>query len=168
MRGFAKVLILAALPVAAQGLSGRRAPSFSLPDSTLKQHDILDYRGRWLLLDFMRTNCPHCSAMSKTLEELKAKYGAKVAILSIVLPPDNMATVGRYIGENKVTSPILFDSGQVAASYFKATPANPSFDTPHVFAVDTNGMIVRDWSQSSTDTKDWLKELDTLLLMGKK
>jgi hypothetical protein len=37
-----------------------------------------------------------------------------------------------------------------------------------VFAVDTNGMIVRDWGQSSTDTKDWLKELDTLLLIGKK
>ena len=29
-----------------QGLSNRRAPSFSLPDSTLKQHDLLDYRGK--------------------------------------------------------------------------------------------------------------------------
>ena len=172
MRGFAKIptlgiLILAAVPLAAQGLSGRRAPSFSLPDSTLKQYDILDYRGRWLLLDFMTTSCPHCKAMSKTLEEVKAKYGAKVAILSIVLPPDNMTTVGRYIGENKVTSPILFDGSQVAASYFKATPAHPSFDTPHVFAIDPNGLIVRDWGQSAADSKEWMKELDALMA-GKK
>jgi len=45
--------------LSAQPLSGRRAPSFSLPDSKLKQHDILDYRGKWLLLDFMQNDYPH-------------------------------------------------------------------------------------------------------------
>jgi len=39
-----------------QGLSGRRAPSFALPDSNMKSYDILDYRGRWLLLDYMKTD----------------------------------------------------------------------------------------------------------------
>ena len=50
----------AALSVSAQDLAGRRAPSFSLPDSKLVQHDILDYRGKWLIVDFMKTDCPHC------------------------------------------------------------------------------------------------------------
>jgi peroxiredoxin len=167
MRGIATALLWTALSLSAQGLSGRRAPSFSLPDSLMTQHDILDYRGRWLLLDFMLTNCPHCKALSKTLEEVKARYGSKVGILSIVVPPDNMATVSRYIGEIHVTSPIVFDSGQVAASYFKATPAHPGFDTPHLFAIDPGGTIVRDWAQSSADTKDWVKDLDQLMA-GKK
>jgi len=161
-------LLCTALPVAAQGLSGRRAPSFSLPDSSLTQHDILDYRGRWLLIEFMTTTCPHCKTLSKTLETWKGKYGAKVAILSIVVPPDNMKSVGEYIAETKITSPILFDSSQVAASYFKATPSNPSFDTPHLFAVDPAGMIVRDWGAAAVETPQFTKELDQLLLAPKK
>jgi peroxiredoxin len=161
------VLALAALPAAAQqGLSGRRAPSFSLPDITaskLDQHDILDYRGKWLLLDFMQTNCPHCKALSKTLEEIKTKYAGKLAVLSVVLPPDNMTSVSRYVAENKVTVPILFDSSQVAASYFKATPTNASVDMPHLFAIDPAGQIVRDWGQAFAESSQLVKDIDTLI-----
>ena len=162
MRVLSAALLCAAL-VSGQGLSGRRAPSFSLPDSTLTQHDILDYRGHWLIIDFMQTNCPHCQALSKTLEEVKAKYGARIAVLSVVVPPDTMATVAKYIQDFKITNTILFDSSQVAASYFKATPAHPSFDMPHWFAINPAGMIVKDWGQASADTKDWVKDLDQLM-----
>ncbi|MGD1091275.1 MAG: TlpA disulfide reductase family protein, partial [Bryobacteraceae bacterium] len=156
--------LLAAGQALSPGLSGRRAPSFSIPDSTFKQHDLLDYRGRWLLLDFMRTDCPHCKALSKTFEEMRPRYGAKVATLSIVIPPDNMTMVARYLSETKSTTPILFDSGQVAASYFNITPtSNGGFDTPHWFAINPSGMIVHDWGQSSADNADWLKELDELM-----
>ncbi len=175
MRGFATILIFAALPLAqlplksqVAGLSGRRAPSFSLPDSALKQHDVLDYRGRWLLLDFMRTNCPHCKALSKELEDAKTRFNGRVAVLSIVLaPPENQQTVAQYVSENKITSPMVFDMGQVAMSYFKATPANPSFDTPHLFAIDSNGTIVRDWDNSKLENGVFLKELDQLMAAKK-
>ena len=168
MRTILAVLLCGGLSLSAQSLSGRRAPSFSLPDSSFTQHDLLDYRGHWLLIDFMKTNCPHCQALSKTLEGVKARYGAKVAILSIVLPPDNMATVKQYISQNKITFPIVFDSSQVAVSYFKATPAHASIDTPHWFAVDPKGMIEQDWSQSSADTKEWVKEFERLMAAPQK
>jgi peroxiredoxin len=165
-------MLMAALACAAmlfsQSLSGRRAPSFSLPDSKLVQHDILDYRGRWLIVDFMKTDCPHCKALSKTLEEVKAKYGSKIDILSVVIPPENTASVGKYIAETHVTIPIVFDSSQVAVAYFKASPARPGFDTPHWFAIDPNGMIVSDWGQTAADTKDWVKQLDQLMVPSKK
>jgi peroxiredoxin len=157
-------LALASWSALAQpNLSGRRAPSFSLPDSKLEQHDILDYRGKWLLIDFMQTNCPHCKAMTKTLEEVKTKYGGKLAILSIVLPPENMTTVARYVADNKVTVPILFDSSQVAASYFKATPTNSQVDMPHLFAVDPAGQIVRDWGQSFAESPLLAKDIEALI-----
>jgi peroxiredoxin len=60
MLKFTAALLCAALTLAGQSLSGRRAPSFALPDSSLKSHDILDSRGHWVLLDFMKTDCPHC------------------------------------------------------------------------------------------------------------
>ena len=168
-------MILAALPLAqlplnsqALGLSGRRAPSFSLPDSTMKQHDILDYRGRWVLLDFMRTDCPNCKALSQTLEGAKARFNGKAAVLSVVLtPPENQQTVAKYISENKITSPIVFDMGQVAITYFKATPATPSFDTPHLFAIDPSGTIARDWDYSKIENGAFLKELDQLMAAKK-
>ncbi len=157
-------LACAALTLAAQGLSGRRAPSFSLPDSNFNQHDVLDYRGHWLIVEFMKTDCPHCRALAGTLEEVKKRYGQQVSVLSVVVPPDTMATVAKYLAETKTTSPVLFDSGQVAASYFKITPTNHAqFDVPHWFAIDPDGTIVRDWSQGSADTKDWVKEFDPLV-----
>ena len=162
MLKFSAALMCAAITLMGQGLSGRRAPSFALPDSTLKSHDILDSRGHWLLLDFMKTDCPHCKDLSKKLEGVMGKYGGKVAVLSIVLPPDNQTTVTRYASETRTTSPIVFDSSQVAVAYFKATPATPGFDTPHLFAIDPNGMIVRDWGQAAVEAPGFLGELDQL------
>ncbi len=166
MRMITAALVFAAM-LFGQTLSGRRAPSFDLPDSKLAYHDILDYRGRWLIVDFMKTDCPHCKALSKTLEEVKAKYGAKIDMLSVVIPPENTATVGKYIAENHVTFPIVFDSSQVAAAYFKASPERPGFDTPHWFAINPAGMIMYDWAQGAADDKEWVKQLDELIA-GKK
>src|ERR1700681_3976881 len=79
---------LAALTIG-QGLAGRRAPSFTLPDAKKKSYGTLDYRGRWLVLDYMKTDRPASKPLTKELERLKARLGAKVAILTILLPPDN-------------------------------------------------------------------------------
>ena len=163
---FARHLILfaAAVSLSAQGLSNRRAPSFSLPDSTLRQHDILDYRGTWLLIDFTETSPAKCKELSIKLEAVKKKYGVKVAILSIVLsPPETQATVAKLVAETKMTTPVLFDSSQVAIAYFKATPQNPTFDSPHLFAINPNGMIVKDWAQPATMNPGFLAELDQLI-----
>jgi peroxiredoxin len=168
MRRLAFLVSITALLLMGQGLSGRRAPGFSLPDPGFGQHDLADYRGKWLLIEFMRTDCPHCKMLSKLLETTKGKYGSKFAVLDIVVaPPDNQATVKAYIAENKITNPIVFDQGQVALSYFKATPANPSFDTPHLFAVDPNGNIAHDWTQADVEEKAFPGVLDAMI-NGKK
>ena len=158
------LFLVAALSLSAQGLSNRRAPSFSLPDSTLRQHDILDYRGTWLLVDFTETSPAKCKELSIKLEAVKKKYGVKVNILSIVLsPPETQATVAKLVAETKMTTPVLFDSSQVAIAYFKATPQNPTFDSPHLFAINPNGMIVKDWAQPATMNPGFLAELDQLI-----
>jgi len=119
----------------------RRAPGFSLPDGKLQQHDLMDYRGQVVLLDFMQTACPECIKLAAALGEVKAKFGNKVAILSIVNQPDNQATVARYAATYNVTSPILFDCGQMTASYLKILPDNPVVHFPQLFVIDREGMI---------------------------
>ncbi len=162
-----------ALCLGANELSNRRAPSFTLPDSNLKDYDVLDFRGKWLLIDFMKTECPHCSQLTKTLEPLKAKYAGKMQMIYVVIaPPENQDTVRKYINDHKVTSPVVFDQGQMTRTYFRLTPQKPSYDTPHLFVIDPNGNIVRDWSwedkSKMLESGAIVKELDSLINGAKK
>src|SRR6516164_4593141 len=76
----------------------RRAPGFALPDSKMKVFDLYDYRGKVVVLEFMKTDCPHCAAFASVLEKVGQKFGDKVQILSVVnMQQDNDRTVAQYI-----------------------------------------------------------------------
>jgi peroxiredoxin len=147
-----KRFTLAAVLVAASLFAAdasRRAPGFSLPDSKTQQHDLADYRGRPVILEFIQTTCPHCSAFASVLAQVQQKYGDRIAILAIVNPPDDPTKVAGYIASHKISYPIVFDCGQVAYSYLRTT----SFDIPHVYLIDANGGIRDDFGYSES-TKD--------------
>lgn len=145
-RVFLSVLLVASALLASGELSNRRAPGFALPDADYKHfYDPQDYRGKVLLIDIMSTTCPHCLLLTTTLEAVKKKYGDNVAILSVVLPPDNPGTVAQYKSVNHVTIPIVFDMGQMAISYLQAKPGMTHMDVPHLFLIDKAGMIRNDF-----------------------
>ena len=125
----------------------------------MKQYDPQDYRGKVLIVEFMQTTCEHCQQFAAVLEEARAKYGDKIAILSIVhMPDDNGKTVPDFVAKFKVKSPILFDSGQVAYSYLKP-PMNGAaarISIPHVFLIDGAGMIRSDFAYTET-TKNFFQ-----------
>ena len=163
MRVFFCVLACA-VTLMAGDLSGRRAPGFSLVDSNFVQHDTQDFRGKILLVEFMQTTCPHCGTFSNILQEAVTRYSGKVAVLAVVNPPDTTTTVKQYIAEHKLTYPLLFDCGQVAASYVKAQ----SFDVPHLFVIDAQGMIQNDYGYSVFNRgifegRDLFSELDRIV-----
>ena len=150
MRFLLSVALLAALGAGSQmsagPLSNRRAPGFSLPDSNLNYHDLADYRGKVILVDLIKTSCPVCNSSHRIFEAVRQKYPDKVTILTIVTTAeDNTATVRQFVGNNSVKTPILFDCGQVFASYLKLTPQKSNVGLPHLFLVDQNGMIRDDW-----------------------
>ncbi len=169
LASFALASILAASAFG-QGLINRRAPSFSLPDSNFTQFDILDYRGKWLLLEFMMTgdtNCPMCKDITKKLDVLQSKHGSKLAVLSIAnTPPETQDTIKKFLAETKSKTPVLFDASMVAMSYFKATPARPAIDTGHVFTIDPSGMIVQDWAQALVMGPNFSSDVDKLIARG--
>ena len=139
------LLLTAALLISASALSAadasRRAPGFSLPDTNQRQYDLADYRGKVVILEFMQTTCPHCAAFADVLEQVQQKYGDRVAIISVVNPPDDQPKVRPFIAAHKITYPVVFDCGQVAYSYLQT----PSFDIPHIFLIDRNGGIQEDF-----------------------
>jgi peroxiredoxin len=172
MRTFFCVLACAASLMASGELSGRRAPGFSLPDMNFKQYDLADYRGKILLVEIMQTTCPHCAEFSSVLEEVASKYRGQVAVLSIVNPPDTIATVRQYVDKHKITVPLVFDCGQVSASYFKATPDTAKINVPHLFIIDARGAINNDYEFSPLtagifEGRDLFAELDRMLAKSK-
>ena len=141
--------LLAAPCFAANELSNRRAPGFSLPDIQFRLHDLNDYAGKVVIVNIMRTTCPHCTEFSKVLNAAEKKYAGQVKVLHFVNPPDNQAAVRRYTMTHGVSSTILFDCGQAAASYLMVTPQNPSFEVPHFFVIDQKGMIREDYGYNT-------------------
>jgi peroxiredoxin len=114
-----------------------RAPGFCLIDSSGQWRDLADYRGKAVLLEFMQTTCSHCAAFAPRLKEIQQKYGARLQILAVALPPDNPNTILQYVSSHGITYPLLFDMGQVAGSYVRV----PGLDFPTIYLIDANGMI---------------------------
>lgn len=166
------LLTLSALSLLAGPATGKRVASFTLPDATGRYYDVLDFRGKVLLVDIMKTDCAHCQTFTKTLERVKARYGDRITILSVVNPPDDPAKVANYIAKYKVTSPILFDFGQATAAMLKITPQNPSISLPHLLVVDANGIVQSDWpfsdAQKAIFEGDGLFAIIDKLLAAKK
>jgi peroxiredoxin len=149
-------------------LSNRRAPGFALPDVNFNYHDLYDYRGKVVLLEIMRTDCPVCNTFPRVLEKVRARFGAKLQVLTIVIPPDNTNTVGQFIARHNFSTPILFDMGQATASYMKATPKTSSVPLPHIFLIDQNGWIKNDFVYSPategifSDGEQLIKEIEAI------
>jgi peroxiredoxin len=169
MRLLCTLIVLAVSVGLAPAQTGRRAPGFSLPSSNNRQEDLADYRGKFVLLDIMKTDCAHCGPFSKVLERAKLRYGSKIAVLSIAPAPDNPATAAKFIAANKITFPILFDCGQVVYSYVRT----PSVSMPRLYIVNPQGYIARDYvygpnTQEVFEGNGLFTELDRLLAGGGK
>jgi peroxiredoxin len=142
----------------------RRAPGFCLMDTHQQWQDLADYRGKIVLVEFMKTECPHCAAFSTVLNGLRLKYGDKLAILAIANPPDNPQTMMQFVKQHKLTYPLLLDQGQAAYSYVRTQ----SIELPAVYLIDANGMIRNSWVDGVL-TKDIFegnglsREIDKLL-----
>jgi peroxiredoxin len=138
MRKFLTTLVCLTACVATA--ADRRAPGFDLADTNGVWHDLADYRGKPVLLAMIQTTCPHCAAFAENLERVREKYGDKIGILAVVVPPDTLDKAKQFIAGHKITYPIVFDSGQMCFSYVR----NPNLQFPRLYVIDGSGMIVSD------------------------
>ena len=162
-------LFLCAAALMATDQAGRRAPGFALPDSSMKVFDLADYRGKVVLLEFMQTDCAHCTEFAKVLSDAQRRYAGKVAILSVVFAGhDDSAKVARYAAANDILYPVLFDQGQMEYSYVRKTKV----ENPYFFLIDETGYIHSDYEYSPFtknmfEAKGLFAELDRMLSANK-
>ena len=54
---------------------GQNAPNFTVTDLEGHQHQLTDYAGKWVMIDFFAYWCGPCAATAPTINEFYKKYG---------------------------------------------------------------------------------------------
>ncbi|HEX7154344.1 MAG TPA: thioredoxin family protein [Thermoanaerobaculia bacterium] len=125
---------------------GKAAPEFKAVDTNGKTHALSQYRGKWVVLEWLNHQCPYVRKHydNNVMQALQKKYADKgVVWLSIVSSaPGNQ---GHYsndkanaLTKEKGASPsavLIDEAGTVGRMYDART-------TPHMFVVNPQGTLV--------------------------
>jgi peroxiredoxin len=125
---------------------GQPAPDFTLADVAGKPVKLSEFRGRYVVLEWVNPECPYVEKHygSANMQQLQKEYTAKnVTWLTInstnashdeYYPPQKMAGWMKQV--NGAPSATLLDpTGQVGRAYGART-------TPHMYIVDPQGRLV--------------------------
>lgn len=95
-----------------------------------------DFRGKYVLLDFWSTGCPHCIVDIRTcyLDLYKKFSGPRFEILGIADDPKDK--VGKFISQNMIKWPMIPAQGSPVIESYRV-PAYPA-----LFLVDPDGFII--------------------------
>ncbi len=126
---------------------GNKAPNFTLPDTSLQQIQLTQFRGKYVLLDFWTTWCKPCIKSMKGFNKLKDKYKGKLEIISIS-GDFQIKSMSEFIDKHSYNWIFLF--GGMRGEVLKTFNVK-SF--PTYYLIDPDGNFV-------TDGKIYLNEID--------
>lgn len=143
------VFLLAALGLAAAQRGspeiGRPAPVFTLPDTYGETHDLAQYRGRWVVLEWVNYLCPYVTKHYRTdnIPAQQRKWTDRgVVWLSIAssapgvpghYEPERLNELSAERG-SAATAVLLDPEGTVGHLYEART-------TPHMFVIEPDGRL---------------------------
>ena len=125
---------------------GAPAPEFSLPDTYGAEHALADYRGEWVVLEWLNYGCPYVKKHynSQNMQNLQANYGERgVKWLAIVssapgkqgyYEPAAMNEMSEKKGQ-KALAVLLDPTGRVGRLYNAQT-------TPQMVIIDPEGTLL--------------------------
>ncbi len=138
-------VVLAAAPVKDVKV-GKPAPDFTLVDSHGKKHTLSDYRGKFVVLEWINFGCPFVRKHynSGNMQGLQKKYTEKgVVWLSICSSAPGKQgyykpeEINKMLKQKKAhpTAYLLDPEGTVGRLYGAKT-------TPHMFIIDPKGVLI--------------------------
>lgn len=128
----------------AQVQIGQAAPAFSGTDTAGKQVALADFKGKYVVLEWVNPDCPFVKKhyksgnMQATQKHAAAKGAAWISLNTsgAAGDPKTAASLGVWTKEQKaVISNLVLDKGGIGRSYGART-------TPHMYVIDPAGKLV--------------------------
>jgi peroxiredoxin len=124
---------------------GEAAPAFTLKDTKGQTHNLSDFAGKIVVIEWFNNDCPYCvgvyekGVVKKTLDQLKEIDAGIVylAINSTANKPMEDVVLGsdEFLAKNNINIPMLMDyDGKTGHAYGAKT-------TPHMFVIDDKGVL---------------------------
>jgi len=143
------VIIIAAVVALAAGISTRHLslttstqsplPEFSLPDLAGQSHNIREWHGKILVINFWATWCPPCLKEIPEFISLQQTYAEKnLTVIGIAM--DDREAVSQFIANKPVNYPILMTKEDGIALTRKL--GNLADAIPYTIIVDPKGQII--------------------------
>lgn len=149
LRALLGLVLLAALPAAAQELrsSSAPAPKLELTDLDGKVHRLTDYRGQAVLVNFWATWCVPCREEMPSLERLRASLeGRRFVVLAVNLAEPE-TRIRRFLESVPVGFPILLDREAGAAKTWQAKVLPATYIVGPDGAIRYRHLGELDWSK---------------------
>lgn len=150
-----------------------KAPDFSLPTLESQTIDLINYRGKFVVLHIATTWCPFCNAEAPYLEKLHQDYKDKnVVVLLMDVKEPNELVEEKLKKKYNLTFPIMLDVDGKAAAAFAPKDVLPDLSRDEVMLasnilIDPEGniqfMSLLDSKNFDAELKELKKRLDELL-----
>ena len=150
---------IAAAPITTHASKvGAPAPNFKGTDSKGAVHNLSDFKGKWVVLEWHNEGCPYVKKHygGQNMQRLQKEWTAKGVVWLTILSSASgqqghmePAQANAYFAKQHATpSAILLDpSGEIGRLYDAKT-------TPHMFVINPNGQLVYNGAIDDKPTSD--------------
>lgn len=128
---------------------GGQAPSFALPDQNGKIHQLVDYRGKWLLLYFYpKDNTPGCTIEACTLRDNWSEF-TKLNAVVLGISADSVSSHQKFSTKFALPFPILADEKKTMLQSYRVLAEKSMFGKTFLgikrssFLIDPQGKIAK-------------------------
>jgi len=111
------------------------APDFELPDLQGIPHQLSDYRGKIIIINFWSAECPHSERTDHSIMACLVHWGADVEMLSIAANRSESIEMVEEAAKARRLPTVLIDAEPIVVDLYEAQM------TPHVFVLDREGIL---------------------------
>ncbi len=145
---------------------GQPAPDFTLTDTSGKSHKLSDFKGKYVVLEWLNHGCPFVVAqykpglMQASQEKVTGMDGVWLAINSTnethkdYLTPEKEAEKAKEVG-SKATAILHDTDGKVGKQYGAKT-------TPHMYVINPEGVVI--YAGAVDNRKEGAERIDYAVL----
>lgn len=111
------------------------APGFTLPDLNGIVHQLSDFIGKIVVVNFWSAECPWSERMDREMLAQQNLWGDQVVLLNIAANTNEPLELLRKVAGERGLPFVLCDAGQIVVRLYGG------MTTPHCFVIDSAGVL---------------------------